>query len=147
MINGVLSHVFSTKYRHIDESIIMRPFPQIVHAGGDIKKMWTDYRTDIAEDSGISIFLFGNKLSGTKVIDSNGMLEEFDLSISKGAIPIPIGATGYVAEQLWQKVNSELAKYEYNTKELEQSFSVLNDNTKSNKELINEVVKIVNLFQ
>jgi hypothetical protein len=147
VINGVLSHVFSTKYRHIDESIIMRPFPQIIHAGGDIKKMWTDYRIDIAEESGISIFLFGNKLSGSSVIDSNGMVEEFDLSVSKGSIIIPIGATGYVAEKLWKKVNAEMSKYGYNTKELENSLYIINDKSKSNKELISEIIKIVNLLQ
>src|SRR5690606_3030675 len=60
VINGVLSYVFSTKYRHIDDSITMRPFPQIIPSGTDIRKLWTDYRREIAEESGISIFLFGN---------------------------------------------------------------------------------------
>lgn len=147
VINGALSYIYSTKYRHIDESIIMRPFPQSIHAGGDLKKMWTQYRNEIAEEAGISIFLFGNKLSGSTVVDSNGMIEEFDLSVSKGSIPVPIGATGYVAEKLWQKVNSDLVKYGYNTTDLKQAFLTLNDNGKSNQELINEVVKIINLFK
>ncbi len=147
VINGALSHVFSTKYQHIEESITLRPFPQNVPSGQDSKKIWADYRTDIAEQSGISIFLFGNKLSGNDVVDSNGMIEEFDLCVRKGVIPIPIGVTGYVAEKLWTKVNDQLTNYGYETEALQESFSNLNDVTKTNKELTNEIVKIVNLLQ
>jgi len=147
VINGALAHIFSTKYRHIEEVIIMRPFPQILAPGSDFKKMWSDYRKEIVEEAGISIFLFGNKIVGTELKDSNGMIEEFDLAVKSGCIPIPIGCTGYVAEQLWTKVSTELQLYGYDTSILETSFQILNDSTKSNRELINEIIKIVNLLQ
>lgn len=147
VINGALTHIFSTKYRHMEEVIIMRPFPQILAPGVDFKVMWSNYRKDIVHEAGISIFLFGNKLVDTELKDSNGMIEEFDLAVQSGCIPVPVGCTGYVAEQLWMKVSNELQLYGYDSSILETSFKVLNDSSKSNRELINEVIKIVNLLQ
>jgi hypothetical protein len=147
VINGALTHIFSTKYRHMEEVIIMRPFPQVLAPGVDLKKTWTSYRKEIVEEAGISIFLFGNKLVGTEVKESNGMVEEFDLAIESGSIPIPIGCTGYVAKQLWEKVSAQLSNYGYSNVHLEQSFKELNDDSKTDHELINEIVKIINLLQ
>jgi hypothetical protein len=147
VINGVLSHVFATKYQHLDESIIMRPFPQWSQPDADVKRLWTDYRVGIANESGIAIFLFGNKLTPTGVVHSDGMMEEFELSHSMGALPVPIGATGYAAELIWQKVQTNLPKYGYVTVALQRAFMALNDRSKTAKELINEIEKIVNLCQ
>jgi Sir2- and TIR-associating SLOG family len=147
VINGVLSHVFSTKYQHLDESIIMRPFPQLVPPGADKKQLWTDYRSDIVAEAGIAVFMFGNRLTDGQVMESAGVMEEFELAVSKGALPIPIGATGYAAETIWQLVSQDLPKYGYVNSEMQQAFMALNDRTKSPKELINAVEKIVNLCQ
>jgi hypothetical protein len=147
VINGALSFTFSTKYRHVEEVIIMRPFPQIVAPSSDLKTMWSNYRKEMIEDAGIAIFLFGNKMAGTDLVESNGMLEEFELALQNNCIPIPLGATGYVAEKLWKKIKIELDKYGYITADLKQAFEILGDSSKSNKDLINDIIKIVNLLQ
>ncbi len=51
--------------------------------------------------AGIAIFLFGNKLDGDQVVDSNGMREEYEISKAQGVFTIPVGATGYMSRQLW----------------------------------------------
>ena len=58
------------------ERLILRPFPQNATKGKDLKKLWTDYRTDMISFSGIAIFVFGNKLVNDAVVLSNGMREE-----------------------------------------------------------------------
>jgi hypothetical protein len=147
VVNGVLAHVFSTKYQHLDESIILRPFPQLVPPDVDKKQLWTNYRTEMVEVAGIAVFLFGNRLTDGAVMESQGVIEEFELSVARGALPIPIGATGYAAEKIWQLVSNDLPKYGYVSGAMQQAFRALNDRTKSAKELINEVEKIVNLCQ
>lgn len=147
VINGVLSHVFSTKYQHLDESIIMRPFPQLVPPGADKKQLWTDYRSDMVAEAGIAVFMFGNRLENDQLIESRGVIQEFELAVDKGALPIPIGATGYAAETIWQLVSKDLPRYGYITDEMQQAFALLNDRTQSAKGLINAVEKIVNLCQ
>lgn len=147
VINGALDHIFSTKYRHMEEVIMMRPFPQVVNEGIDLKTVWTQYRKEMTDEAGISIFAFGNKVTETGVVDSNGMLEEFEIATANGSIPIPIGITGYMAEKLWQKVNDDLDNYGFTTVQLKQAFSSLNDKTLTLQEHINNIVKIINLLQ
>jgi hypothetical protein len=73
---------------------------------------WTEYRKAMIEHAGIAIFVFGNKRdSSGVVIPSNGMREEFDLCVQAGVRPIPVGATGFMAEELWKEVTGNLPKY------------------------------------
>lgn len=147
VINGALTYLYSSKYRHIEEVLVMRPFPQITQSQTDLKSMWSNYRESMMEQAGIALFLFGNKLVGDEVLPSDGMIEEFELAIKSGVIPIPIGATGYTAKVLWERVNLELGRFELASSELEEAFRNLNDPTKSSKELINDVVKIANMLR
>lgn len=62
--------------------------------------------------AGIAIFVFGNKLDDKRnLVPANGVQREFQIAIENGLVPIPVGATGYVSEQLWNEVLSEPAKY------------------------------------
>ena len=36
---------------------------------------------------------------------STGVMREFEIACKLGAIPIPLGATGWAAEQVWKEVN------------------------------------------
>lgn len=62
--------------------------------------------------AGIAIFIFGNKMEKSKEkTDANGMMEEFEIAITKGVIPIPIGATGDASLTLWTKVMDDFDNY------------------------------------
>lgn len=94
---------------------------------------------------GVSIFIFGNK-KGEKtgdIVVANGMVEEFEISIKNGTIPIPVGATGFTAHDLWKTVMDDFDKYVgiASLKPLYQDLGVL---TKTETELIETVVKIIN---
>jgi hypothetical protein len=57
------------------------------------------------EQAGIAIFVYGNKIdSANNIVLSEGMKEEFELCKDAGVLPIPVGATGYMAEKLWNEV-------------------------------------------
>lgn len=108
LIDGALQEVYYTQKRTLKDELVIRPFPQSV----DGKQLWSQYRSDMLDYAGIAIFMFGNKLDGTgKLVDSNGMKEEFDIAISKGLRVLPLGFTGYMAKKLWESVNYEFEKF------------------------------------
>ncbi|KAF0192309.1 MAG: hypothetical protein FD165_934 [Gammaproteobacteria bacterium] len=112
VINGALAHLNDIGKTISDEDIVMRPFPQMATGGASLPNQWTSYRKAMVEHAGIAIFVYGNKLDAArKVISSNGMREEFDLCLQAGVRPLPVGATGYMAETLWKEVWADFAKF------------------------------------
>ncbi len=78
VINGALDFKLNSKFRNLDDLLILRPFPQIQSGGARIKDVWTQYRIEMISKAGIAIFVFGNKrLEDGTVGNSDGMLEEF----------------------------------------------------------------------
>jgi Sir2- and TIR-associating SLOG family len=61
--------------------------------------------------AGSAVFLFGNKLQDGQVVHSDGVAQEFEIAKEKGLALIPVGATGYMAKQLWDRVMADLAAY------------------------------------
>lgn len=120
VINGALEYIYGTNYRHIDDRLTLMPFPQFPPEGQTLKDCWTAYRRTLVDEAGIAIFVFGNKMDAHgKLTLSDGMIEEFELCIEKGqVIPIPIGATGSVAQQLAARVLADYARYLPNWTEL-----------------------------
>ena len=115
IINGALDIIYSQKYGHIDEHLCIRPFPQNISNQNEREKRWKEYRESIIEETGISIFMFGNKedpITKTTVI-ADGCIQEFDIAKDKGNIIIPIGSTGYAAKNICDNVKCDLAAYPY----------------------------------
>jgi SLOG family protein/SIR2-like protein len=73
--------------------------------------VYQEYREQMLKDSGFAIFVSGNRLEGTDVRDATGVQNEFETAIRKGVIPIPVGATGYVASKLWRVVRDQPHEY------------------------------------
>ena len=89
--------------------------------------------------------MFGNKLNDNNVVLSNGMREEYEIAKNKGLFVIPIGATGYMAEQLWEEQNSEIQKNTNISEEMKQLFKKLGDRKVKTEDLIDLVIQIINL--
>src|SRR5690606_13139787 len=111
VINGALDYKINSNYRNLDDLLILRPFPQIQSGKNSIKEVWSEYRNDMISQAGISIFMFGNKNVEDKIVDSNGMMEEFEICLTNGVVPIAIGMTGYVSKKLWKKTTESMDKY------------------------------------
>lgn len=102
VISGAVKHLLENRLKINEDHLILRPFPQ----NEEGKQLWTLYRKDMISYAGISIFLFGNKIdSEGKVIDSNGMQEEFDISKANGNTLLPVGGTGFMSRNLWENVS------------------------------------------
>ncbi|MFK9118342.1 SIR2 family protein [Peribacillus castrilensis] len=141
VINGSLTGVFGSRYKKVNDLLVLKPFPQFVQDGENKEKLWTQYREDIINDVGIVIFMFGNIENSTekKSIEyAAGMMEEFEIAKRFNKLVIPIGSTGYVAKEIFDEITKEIDKYGY----LKDSLSVL-EKEKDTTLLIREIKKII----
>ena len=141
VINGVLDNMQNHRNQNIDNYIVMRPFPQVVTGTKTIQELWKEYREKFIPLAGISVFVFGNKNGGAEL--ANGMEQEFEIALAKGLKVIPIGSTGFMAEQLWKRVCNDFVTYYPNDSELKPLFESLGDKKLSLLEIISVVVKII----
>ena len=138
VINGALDVIYSSKYKHIDEHLCLRPFPQGYTDLKEKEQRNALYRENMIEDIGIAIFIFGNKIGSDKVLLADGCKKEFDIAIEKGRIVIPVGSTGYMAQELLETVKKDIDNYPY----LKTFVSDLETETDIDK-LINIIMRIV----
>lgn len=113
VINGALDEIYESKYKHLEEHLCLRPFPQNIADSAERKAKWTKYREEIIAENGIVIFLFGNKVDSGETVVANGCLEEFEIAKKQARIIIPIGSTGYAARQIWEEIKNDPANYSY----------------------------------
>lgn len=109
---------------------------------------WSAYRSDMLQRAGISVFLFGNKQDESgKLVESTGMIEEFEIGNNLGVVPVPVGATGaggtvqMAAETLWKQVMDDFDTYVRHP-ELNDDYQKLGDQSLSNDQIVETVLKI-----
>ena len=142
VINGALSEICRSKYNHIEEHLYLRPFPQNINNAKQRKRIFRQYRKDMIADTGIAIFLFGNKKdpkNPLNVVDAPGCWEEFEIARENENIIIPIGSTGFVAKQIFDEVKKNIDRYKY----LKKYIKVLEIETDIDK-LVEIIIAIAN---
>jgi hypothetical protein len=98
--------------------------------------------------SGIAVFVFGNKIdpqTGNPIL-ADGVRKEFDIALSQGVIPIPVGLTGSMAEELWRQVDQDFDSFFSGFGEVKEMFQSLNDPGKTLKECIQIIVKMATII-
>lgn len=147
--NGVLAYLNDSGKTVSDEDIVMRPFPQVATGVGSLADRWTEYRKAMIDYAGIALFVFGNKRDGSgNTVLSDGVRQEFDLCVQAGVRPLPIGATGFMASELWNQVSNDLDRFIPNTDAaFRTDFAKLGDTATSPTELLSIVDRIVQQLQ
>ena len=108
LLSGALEQLYTDGVSSIDRRLILKPFPY----GSGRRDLVTKYREDLLATAGFVVFLAGNKTSADgEIVMSDGVEEEFRLAVANGAVPLPIGNTGWMAEQLWLQVKGDWKKY------------------------------------
>lgn len=144
VINGAMSYLSQAGKTISDEDLMLRPFPQVSTDGTSLADHWTAYRKLMIANAGIAIFVFGNKMQGGGVVKSNGMLDEFEICKSLGVRVLPVGCTGFMANDLWKAVKDDFASLFPNaTPSLKAKFEQLSDVNLSNRELIDAIESMV----
>ena len=112
VINGALEAVYERPDRYSEDQLIMRPFPQFETGEKKLPDLWEEYRQRMISLAGIAVFIFGNKNDGMgNIISANGVKREFEIAISQGLIPIPIAATGYITQDIFDEILKAPEKY------------------------------------
>lgn len=147
VIIGALQEIYMhTKSVH-ENRLLLRPFPQGIEDPIKRQDLWKKYREDMISRAGVSIFLFGNKLNDTKIISADGMKSEFEIAVKRHNLIVPVGCTGYVAQELWNRINKDMSTFYTNVDDsLINAFTKLNiKSDKSN--LVNNIISFIKLFK
>jgi Sir2- and TIR-associating SLOG family/SIR2-like domain len=148
VLNGALAYLDNENRTASDEEIVLRPFPQIATGGKSLASRWTEYRQAMIDYAGIAVFVFGNKRSAAGIALSDGMREEFDVCIAAGVKPLPVGATGFMAETLWKEVAADFPKFFSGTNaDFKKQFKKLGDASRKPDELLEIVQKLIDHLQ
>lgn len=118
LINGALEEIMRTKYRHIDEHLCLRPFPQVQSGGVSLPELWQAYREEMIGQAGIAVFIFGDKKKDSTIIPADGMVKEFEIAKNLGKMIIPVASTGRAASIIYDVVFSDLKNFSYLSKYL-----------------------------
>ncbi|MBQ0087923.1 MAG: SIR2 family protein [Prevotellaceae bacterium] len=139
VIAGALEEIYKDEDGIVSDQIIMRPFP----IGADKTKVDTKrYRRDMIKNTGITLFLLGNKKKDDGTIGlSDGMDEELNWSKEQNNLLIPVGSTGYKASEYYQELVNNYPDPEYIRYEAE--YKVIGDNTKSPAEIVEAIMNII----
>ena len=141
VINGALDIIYKEKFNHVDKYLRLKPFPQNIVNAAERTAKWKKYREEILKETGVSIFIFGNKIDKKSEVTNNadGCLQEFKIAKEKGNMIIPVGSTGYAAKEIYDKVKENINDYPY----LKRYMKSLGKETDENKiaELIIKILK------
>jgi hypothetical protein len=111
---AVLAAVVKLNKRGIpaNDRVKVTAFDQIIEdTTRQAYQQYREYRRQMVESAGFAVFISGNKIDGKRVIPTGGVLSEFDIAVQANIIPIAIGASGHVAEELWHRLRTDPIKY------------------------------------
>lgn len=137
VVSGVLKQRRSINKNNIQEVLSLRPFPL------DMPSEWTKYREDMIAESGISVFIFGNKFEEGTVKEAGGLKKEFDISVRNGNVVVPIGFTKGTSKTLFHIVQENFGAYF--DKSIEKKFRELGsfDDEKNMDKKINQILNLL----
>ena len=147
VITGALQEIYMNKKRVNEDRLLLRPFPQGIIDDSTRQTLWKKYREDMISRAGVSVFLFGNKLVDGKVVLANGMRSEYEIAVDMHNLIVPVGCTGYIAQEIWNEINKDLSAYYTHIDDpLKDAFAKLNLKC-SNHDLVNNIISFIRLFK
>jgi hypothetical protein len=111
VISGALERIYAQQRSKIADQLILRPFPQSSTHEVSWPELLRRYRDDLTDYAGACVVLFGNKSREGQIALSDGVAQEFEMAKEKGLAMIPVGATGYMAKELWNRVMGDFGAY------------------------------------
>lgn len=152
-ISGAIKEIYNRKYTKIDDYLTMKVFPQFVADPKERKDIWTLWRKDLLSQTGVALFFMGNKIikepeTGQQtIVLADGMEEEFQIAQQLGLKLIPIGASGYKAKELFDRVMSDFDQYYPNaTTKFREAFEKLNEEVDEPIKLLSKVHDVIKLI-
>lgn len=112
LLNGALEGLEKGGTRSLHDRVVLRPFPQGIPDPAVRMERWREYRRDMVSNAGIALFLFGNRRNERGEVEiAPGVLEEFELAADAGLVVVPVGSTGYAAQELHARVMEQYENF------------------------------------
>ena len=143
-ILGAHEAAYHDKNATAGQRLLLRIFPQDVPKGPERDELYKRIRKEMAEQSGATIFLAGNKfdpVTGT-VMMADGMGREFEQAKERNHVLIPVPCTGHMAAKIWGEIKSDLPKF-FGAVDVTSEFAVLQDGGKTEDEWIEAIFSIL----
>lgn len=106
-----------TQSNLISDYLLTIPFPYQNITESENQELISSYcvkqRISLLKASSIVIFIYGNKTQGREnnEVLSSGMREELKIAEDLDCLIVPVGATGYMAQQIWKEYSEKLEEY------------------------------------
>lgn len=147
VITGAIEEIYRARTGHVEDSLIMRPFPRANPDEAIRQKLWEDYRQELISTAGICLVVFGNKRVGGQIISANGVRREFEIAYQHGLDVVPVGATGYMAKEIWLEMSASMDKYfQGRPTELLDQFTRLGEAAEKPSDLISRILDFIGLI-
>jgi hypothetical protein len=120
------------------------PFPQQEPKGTTKEAFYSQYRKSMLSNSGFAVFISGNRLDpdGKAAAIGKGVLDEFEIATQLGTIPIPLGASGWAALEIWKQVSSEPSRY-FGAADVSVPLKIIGDPGRGNDEYIAAIFAMI----
>jgi hypothetical protein len=119
------------------------PFPYWHSTETERNEYYAANRKEMAAQAGASIFIAGNKLQGSVLVESPGVFAEFEEAKKNKHFIIPIGASGHAAKRIWDEVRADPPSY-FGVVDVSQELNILGDSTSTNENIIEAVLSALN---
>lgn len=147
IISGAISRIHRNAEGHVEDFLIMRPFPQFIEDKKERDATWEKYRNDLIGHAGIILVFMGNKLVEGKVVNADGVRKEFEIAKRLGLALVPIGGSEFMARELWEEVSANFTEFYPNcSSEVTEAFSRLGAKFEQPSECISKVIDFLNLI-
>lgn len=144
IVSGAVEAVYRNKQAQLSERATLLPFPLNITDPQKRAETFTKYRTDMISRSGFALFICGNRgidHQGNSIIGT-GVMEEFDIAKIKKIYPIPVGATGHAAAEIWKEVAHSPNQF-FGDVNVSKELTALNDQNKSNSDYLDAIFSII----
>lgn len=109
LLSGAIEQIYAQREGHIQDHLVVRPFPRAIADKDKRDALWHEYRKDLISQAGIALFLFGNKTVDGNIVKADGVEKEFRIAQAHELVCVPVGATGYVARDIAEEIKTIVA--------------------------------------
>lgn len=147
IISGAISEIYRKGDHHIEDSIVMRPFPQYIENKDERDATWEQYRKELIGNAGIALFIMGNKILDGEVVNADGVRKEFEIARELGLALVPVGGSEFMSRELWNEIKADFKAYFPEAPdELVKAFDGLGATFEKPREMISTVIHFLNLL-
>jgi hypothetical protein len=119
------------------------PFPKEKPEMLDSETFRSQYRQSIISNAGFAVFISGNRMGpNSKMINAPGVIEEFAIASKLGKVPIPFGASGWAAQEIWQQVAKSPLSY-FGEQQVWDALRVLGESGQTDDDYIAAIFQIL----